>query len=132
MEVGFHDKERVSTACGSSPGWKKPIWTSNLIILLVIITITVVIFLGNFHIITGGGVGLKVAKRDSFGFTESFIDVNAITGMPWIAAQYRYPYGCRVLAREGIIESNDEFKKRITRDMQQEINKTMRSMDLYR
>jgi hypothetical protein len=76
-----------------------------------------VLFLGTCHIVTGGGGGPKIVRRNSFGFSEIFIDVGAITGMPWIAAKWRFPIGCEVLEREGIIESDDSRQKRIEQDM---------------
>lgn len=94
--------------------------------LLVLIAIAVLLFFGNFHIITGGSVGPKVVSRDSFGFSEIFINVDAITNMPWISAKSRFPIGCRVLAREGIIESDEAFKARITREANQEFEKAMK------
>jgi len=84
--------------------------------IVVFVVIIIFLFFSNFHIITGGSVGHTVVKRDYFGFREIFINIDAITNMPWIAAKSQFPIGCLVLAREGIIESDEAFKLRITRE----------------
>ena len=88
------------------------------------------LFFGNFHVITGKNIGSKIVSRDSFGFNEAFINADAITGMPWIAAKLRYPIGCSVLAREGFIETDDAFKNRIWRETQQKMDKIMRETQM--
>ena len=97
-------------------------------VLIVLIAIAGLLFFGNFHIITGGSVGTNVVRRDTFGFSEVFVNVDAITSMPWISAKSRFPLGCRVLAREGIIESDEAFKARLQRETEEEFNKTMRDI----
>lgn len=93
--------------------------------LIVILSIGFILLISKIHIISGGGVGFKIVIRESFGFSELFINVDQITGMPWIAAQSRFPLGCRVLARERIIESASEFKERTTREVQKQIDDAM-------
>ena len=82
------------------------------------------IIAGNIHIIRGGNVGSKIVSRDSFGFNEMFINVDEITGMPRFSAQSRFPIGCRVLKREGIIESDYELDKQIDAS-RQDLDKAM-------
>ena len=84
------------------------------------------IILGKIHIVTGGSVGPKFISRESFGFSEMFINVDKITGMPWISAQTKYPLGCKALAREGIIETDQEFKTRTKQEIQEDIDKITR------
>ena len=93
--------------------------------LLTGMVVGLVIFFGNFHVITGGRVGPQITPRESFGFSEIFINVDRITGMPWISAKSQNPLGCRILAREGIIESDREFRERTNREVQREIDKAM-------
>jgi len=94
-------------------------------VVVSVVAVGLVFLIGNFHVISGGSVGPKVVPRESFGFSEIFINVDKITGMPWIAAKTKYPLGCIVLAREGIIESDSQFKDRINRETQEEIDKAM-------
>ena len=123
LGMGPHEEEVSSKSEASSPVHRKK---SSPWVLVVLVAIAVLLFFGNFHIITGGSVGPKIVSRDSFGFSEIFINVDAITSMPWISAKSRFPLGCRVLAREGIIESDEAFKARIEREAKEEFDKAMR------
>lgn len=76
-------------------------------VLALIIGGLVCYVVGNNHFITGKEVGFTVVPRDSFGFSEAFINVDAITGMPWLAARIQHPIACRVLQRELIIQAPD-------------------------
>ena len=97
--------------------------------LVVLIAVAIFLFFGNFHIITGESIGLRIAKRSSFGFSEIFINVDAITHMPMIAAYSKYPLGVQVLQKKGIIESREEFKKRTDREMKEEFDKAMQDAE---
>jgi hypothetical protein len=60
---------------------------------------------GNYHVVTGnlyvsGINGFDLIARDSFGYSEIYIDADAISRMPMIAAIVSYPVGYRVLVRE--------------------------------
>jgi len=75
-----------------------------LIILLLIIAAGV---FGQIHIISGGTLkSPRIVKKESFGLSETFVNIDTITHMPWISAQSRYPLGCAVLKRERLIESD--------------------------
>lgn len=87
------------------------------IIIAILLVALVLTFFASFHVIKGGNVGISVTTRQSFGFSEAFIDVDEITGMPWIAAKARFPLGCAVLQREGIIESDAQRRERINRKL---------------
>ncbi len=108
-----HSHEQSSSTTNNS---------SSPLMILVLLSILLVLFFSNFHIITGERIGPKIVRRDAFGFSEIFINVDAITGMPWISAKSRYPIGCRVLAREGIIESDEALKSRVARELQQDFD----------
>ena len=54
-----------------------------------------------------------VVKKDAFGYSETFINIDKITGMPWLFARSRHPIGCKVLQEKGYIESNESFLQRV-------------------
>jgi len=97
-------------------------------VLVGIFAILVALFFGNFHIVSGKS-GTTVVRRESFGYSEAFINVDAITGMPWLAAKGRYPLGCRVLQREGLIESDEAFRDRIEQESRDWVEKAMREAE---
>lgn len=97
--------------------------------LIVLVLIIVAIFFGNIHIITGSNLGSpRIVRKESFGFSETFINIDTITHMPWIAAKSRYPLSCAVLQREGLIESDEEFKERTDKELQTEIQNQFQNL----
>lgn len=94
--------------------------------VFVFVIFGAILFIGNFHIITGGNVGgFSIASRDSFSFREFLVNVDEITGMPFIAAKAQHPFGVKVLQRTGLIESEDAFKKRVERETKEKMDKAM-------
>ena len=81
-------------------------------------------FFGKYHIVTSSSQQYpKLIKKQSFGFTETFINIDEITGMPFAAAKSRYPLSVKVLQREDIIESEAALKKRIKKEYEKEVEK---------
>jgi hypothetical protein len=76
--------------------------------------ILIVIGFGFVHVITGSSLSTpRVVRKDSFGYGETFVHIDKITGMPWVFAKSKYPIGCRVLQERGHIESDEAFKQRV-------------------
>ena len=74
------------------------------------------VFMGFFHVVSGGDISTRYLAKRSFGFSETFVNVDEITGMPWIAARAKYPLACKLLQDEGILESEDSRKDRLRRE----------------
>lgn len=101
----------------------------NLIALAVFGLFAIVFGMARFHVITGGSLDFpRVVMKDSIGFKETFINVDEITGMPWVSAMSRYPIGVRVLQRENIIESNEERKQRHKEEFDKEMKDLQNEM----
>jgi len=76
--------------------------------------------LGFVHVITGSNLEApRIVAKGSFGYSETFINIDRITGMPWVFAKSKYPIGCRVLQDKGHIESDVAFERRIKRQFAQ-------------
>lgn len=82
---------------------------SRVWFVLGALALAAVLLLGNFHVVTGSTVGLRVVARQGFGFGEIFVNVDQITSMPWLVAQMQFPISCSVVQREGLVETNAEF-----------------------
>ncbi|MBI4515061.1 MAG: DUF4339 domain-containing protein [Deltaproteobacteria bacterium] len=109
---------------------KRPRRTSSPLFLIVALLTIIVLFVGSFHFVTGSSLpGPQLMRRDSFGLSEFFVDVDAITGMPWLAAKARFPLGCRLLQREGILESDTAFNQRVQEETRREFDRTMREAE---
>lgn len=130
QEAQFPRQDHTARPVRSQKGSSKSALNKNVSpwVLVGVVVFGLAAFLGSFHVITGGSVGPKITSRESFGFSEIFINVDKITGMPWISAKSQYPLGCLVLAREDIIESDSEFKDRTKRKIQREIDDAMQDV----
>ena len=85
-------------------------------LLLLIAATLIVAGFGFVHVITGSNLSAPhIVCKSSFGYSETFIKIDRITGMPWVFAKIKYPVGCRVLQETGHIESNEAFERRIKR-----------------
>ncbi len=92
-------------------------WCVELFAAVLIIAATsVIVGLGFVHVISGSNLtSRRIVLKDSFGYGETFIDIDKITGMPWVFAKAKYPIGCKVLQDRGHIETDEEFLRRIKR-----------------
>jgi hypothetical protein len=98
-------------------------------VLVILLTVSTLVFFGKVHIITGAGIeSPRIASKQSFGLSETFIKVDSITSMPWIAAKSRYPLSCAVLQREGLIESDIDFRNRKDREIRERMDETLRNL----
>ena len=83
-------------------------------VMLLGIAILIVAGFGFIHVIDGANLSVPhVVLKSSFGYRETFINIDKITGMPWIFAKLKYPIGCKVLQDSGHIESDEAFGRRI-------------------
>ena len=102
-------------------------WYERSSITLCIAAFLILIGFGFIHIITGIasplGLPIDIALKDSFGYSETFVNADKVTGMPWIAAKSQYPLGCKVLQRKHYIESDDEFEERVKKETQEELKR---------
>ncbi|UCD30170.1 MAG: zinc ribbon domain-containing protein, partial [Planctomycetota bacterium] len=89
-------------------------WHQIAAATLSVAAILIVIGFGFVHVITGSSLSTpRVVRKDSFGYGETFIHIDKITGMPWVFAKSKYPIGCKVLQEKGHIESDEAFERRV-------------------
>ncbi len=82
--------------------------------MLLVAAILIVAGFGFIHVINGSSLSVPyVVNKNSFGYSETFINIDKITGMPWVFAKLKYPIGCKVLQDRGHIESNEAFELRV-------------------
>ena len=83
-------------------------------VVLLAAAMIIVAGFGYIHVINGSSLSVPhVVLKGSFGYNETFINIDKITGMPWIFAKLKYPIGSKVLQDSGYIESDEAFAKRI-------------------
>lgn len=83
-------------------------------VVLLAAAMTIIAGFGYIHIINGSCLSVPhVVLKGSFGYSETFVNIDKITGMPWVFAKLKYPIGCKVLQDGGYIESDEAFGRRI-------------------
>ncbi|HAZ62945.1 MAG TPA: hypothetical protein DCZ72_04960 [Armatimonadetes bacterium] len=92
-------------------------------------TFAAVVFLLFFHVVTGGMSGVRIVPKVTPSFSETFVSIDAITGMPFIAARTRYPLAVQALQRAGLLETNEAFEARIQAEAEAEMEAVQREID---
>jgi len=86
---------------------------------------------GFIHIITGVistldlpfELPFDIVRKESFGYSETFVDAAKIKALPYRAAKLKYPLGCKALQRAGHMESGKVFETRMINDLRQAMRK---------
>lgn len=88
-------------------------------------SLTIVLF-GNLHIVSSRDDGFQVVPKYSFSLSETFINLDALTGMPSVEARSRYPLAVKSLQEAGLLQSEEDrardLEAKIEADMQKRIN----------
>jgi hypothetical protein len=110
-----------------TPSFKRKAHNVSCLLAIALFGIVTLLFIGNFHIITGSNKGLSIVGRNAFGFTEVFINADQIKGMPPATAIARFPLSFRILQKEGIIKSGEAPKRGIDDKEKIEIDQAVRN-----
>lgn len=114
-QVNHHIRQRVMRL----KKWRVKMYAAAILIAAALTTAS----FGFFHVITGSNLAhSRIVRKGAFGYSETFINIDKVTGMPWMFARSKYPIGCRVLQEKGHIESNEAFQRRIKRQFAQSNN----------
>jgi len=90
--------------------------------ILIFSILAITLFCGFFHIVQSSKNGLFFVKKTAFTLSETFVNMDTITGVPFIVAVAKYPLAIRAMQKEGIIESDEAREARV----QQEINEKVK------
>lgn len=93
-----------------------PMWARVILYLFSIAVVAAIVVFGNWHIVSSGE-GTLFVKKIHFTFSETFVSLDAITGMSIIDARAQYPLTIKALQRDDIIESDEEREARIEREL---------------
>ena len=83
------------------------------------------VFLGKFHIVSSVSGTRPVAKLH-FTWAETFVSLDAITGMPFVQARSKWPLAVKALQNEGILETDEEFEARLEAEQAERLEKATR------
>ena len=125
-------KRKVSSKAESCPHCEAPLksdkaqkpkrWHEKTSVTLCIAAGLAVFGLGFIHIITGVvstydlpfELPFDIVLKESFGYSETFVDADKIRAIPYTAAKLKYPLGCRALQRTHHMDSGEVFETRMT------------------
>ncbi len=80
--------------------------------------------LGFVHVVESSE-GSRIIGKVHFTYAETFVSMDAITGMPFVKAKERWPLAVKALQREGILESDADFQERIQRQAEEDLRERM-------
>ena len=102
-------------------------WT----VVLAIMAVVVVILSGFLHVVSGSTYkGSILVPKLSYGFSETFINADAVMGMPYIVAKSQLPLSVLALQRVGFLETEAQMQKRISAVLKLELDKLQAESDL--
>jgi hypothetical protein len=120
----FNRRKIMSDFTSNCPQKKQKSRSQVNIAVGILLVVALVIFLGLFHIVKGSNIiGFLLIPRSSFGFSEMVVDVDKITSMPMIAAMSSYPLGVKACQRRGLIETDEQFKRRTRQEFEEEFQR---------
>jgi len=102
-------------------------WYERTSVTLCVAAGLLLVALGFVHIITGVETPFElpvdIARRQTFGYRETFVNARAIMALPYTAAKLKYPLGCEVLQRLGYLPSGHGFEARAAVRQMQDIGR---------
>jgi hypothetical protein len=99
-----------------------------LLWLLAILAVIGVYVFGSHHVVSSS-MGTKLVPKVHFTFSETFVSLDAITGMPFLQAKTQWPLAVKALQKEGLLESDDAFKSRIEQGVQEDMRKAQEDIE---
>ncbi len=127
----FWTRRRKSKEHPKGDGLRKKKWHERTSVTLSVAAVLVFIGFGFIHIITGVTssfdlpfeLPFDIVRKESFSYSETFVNAAKIRKLPYLAAKLRYPLGCKALQRGGHMESGKVFETRMMNDLSQAMKK---------
>ena len=98
----------------------------QIIFIIAGLLFALMLFCGNFHIITGEGFIVKIIRKQSFTIEETFINVDKISRMPYYVALMKYPISVRALQDNKLIMTDEEIKQQNLKKLEKQFEQNMR------
>lgn len=130
-------KDKTCPHCGASVGSRKiekaKKWYNRTSVTLCVAAGLIVIGFGFIHMITGVvspyNLPFDIVLKESFGYSETFVDAEKIKALPYEAAKIKYPLGCKALQRNNYMDFGDGFEARMTRRLRENLDQWQEEFD---
>lgn len=103
-----------------------------IVLRLVVYGVGLVLICGLFRVYYGGGIGVKVVWKESFSFQDTIVNVDDIVGMPRIVVATKHPQVKRQLEDMGIVETEEQAKKRMWDEIDRDTERLLGKYGLNR
>ncbi len=114
------DKAESCPHCGApGKGWKivRKKWHERTSVTLCTAAATIIVVFGFIHIITNVnspyGLPYDIVFKESFGFSETFINAKKILSLPYPEAKEKYPISCKALQDKEYMHPDELLVKRM-------------------
>jgi hypothetical protein len=96
---------------------------------IALVVVALFIALGGFRIFYGGGIGFKIVAKNSFSFKDTIVNLDDLLGQPRIVVASQHPAAKRQLEEMGIIETDEQIRARVEREIEAKQKEAMREYE---
>lgn len=97
------------------------------IILVGVSIVGVILFLGNYHIVSD--TREVFIKRPYFGFNDTVKSIDACTEVPYFIAMSKHQSLCEALQKAGYLETDEARKERINKEIEEEMKNIKKGIE---
>ena len=112
---------------------KRKKWYERTTITLCVAVGLLTIGFGFIHVIVGVvspyNLPFDIVLKESFGYSETFVDAEKIKSLPYYAARIEYPLGCKALQRNNYMEFGNAFEAKMTRRLREDFDQWQKAFD---
>lgn len=102
---------------------------SNKWTKIIILAVFIFIAYGTLRVYTGGGLGFKITTKDSFSFTDTFVNLDDVLGKPNFVFSSEHPAVKKQLQKMGVIETDEQMQERIEADIKAKQEEMMKDIE---
>lgn len=130
-EKDLQPEAMICKHCGKNLSGKiETIWYENTKVTLAILAGIIIIALGFTHIVRSSKFSYpQICMKSTFGYSETFINIDEITGMPIFAAKMKYPLSIKALQDNDYLESDESFQQRIKGQTERDMAEAMKKAE---
>jgi hypothetical protein len=102
---------------------------SSKFFMMMIVAALFVFAFGMLRIYTGSGIGMKIVTKDSFSFSDTFVNLDDdVFGKPRIFFANEHPAVKKQLEKMGILETDEQIQARVEVEMRIKQDEIMRDI----
>lgn len=124
-DCGYSFEPRASSVSFVAP---QPLRSSNLPKILAY-GFVIVCVVSMIRVYVGSPLGFRIVFKSSPSFTDTFVNLDDLMGMPNFAFSAQHPAVKRQLQEMGVIETDEQFERRIKDKIDRDFREGMRKTE---